>query len=72
MFRMFFRSPFIYVNALDYITQKILNLSKVLGFLGEQNGHIVFEQDRVLNSQSLPEMLHSIESQINVAFEVHR
>lgn len=69
---MFFRSPFIYVNALDYITQKILNLSKVLGFLGEQNGHIVFEQDRVLNSQSLPEMLHSIESQINVAFEVHR
>ena len=52
--------------------QKIMNLSKVLGFLGEQNGHIVFEQDRVLNSQSLPEMLHSIESQINVAFEVHR
>ena len=52
--------------------RKIMNLSKVLGFLGEQNGHIVFEQDRVLNSQSLPEMLHSIESQIDVAFEVHR
>ena len=57
---------------INYIIQKILNLNKVLGFLGEQNGHIVFEQDRVLNSQSLPEMLHSIESQINVAFEVHR
>jgi len=42
----------------------------VIGFLGEQNGHIVFEQDRLLTEESVPELYRSIESQINVAFEV--
>ena len=42
----------------------------VLGFLGEKNGHLVFEQGRVLNQETLPDLIESIESQINIAFEV--
>ena len=48
--------------------QPVIHCS-VLGFLGEQNGHLVFEQDRVLTLQSLPAMMRSIETQINVAFK---
>ena len=42
----------------------------VLGFLGEQSGHIVFEQDRLLTEATIPHMMNSVKSQLNVAFEV--
>ena len=41
----------------------------VIGYLGEERGHIVFEQDRLLSQRTYDDMLASIERQLNTAFE---
>ena len=41
----------------------------VIGYLGEERGHIVFEQDRLLSSTTCEDMFSSIERQMNTAFE---
>ena len=41
----------------------------VIGYLGEERGHIVFEQDRLLSESTFDDMVASIESQMNTAYE---